>query len=72
MPIIGQMDSTFESNIYRSLEHHIDIGNALLLFFCGLVILSFFVSFFCCAPRFGPAERDLEEQAPLLTSPPSP
>lgn len=41
------------------------IGNALLFLFCGLVVLSFFISFFCCAPRFGPIERD-PETAPLL------
>jgi hypothetical protein len=46
-----------------------DIGNVLLIFFGGLVVLSFFISFFCCAPSFGPVDREQlrdEERDPLL------
>ena len=66
--IVGQMDN-FHANTYHFWGQQLTIGHALLFLFCALVILSFLVSFFCCAPRFGPREEDIERE-PLLNSPP--
>ena len=62
---------TFQVHIYDFFGLQFGVGEALLFLFCGLVILSFFISFFVCAPSLGPPEEDIE-QAPLLQSPPSP
>lgn len=72
-PIIGEMDKfhTDVLRVYDLFGLQFGVGEALLFLFCGLVILSFFISFFCCAPRFGPPEEDIE-QASLRQSPPSP